>query len=91
VSVVTVARDGAAAAPVVLFPNPAKARQGVQLQAAVAVTVRNALGQAVRTAELPVQAGRVDARPVLDWLPAGVYSVCMPTKSGKVSKRLVVL
>lgn len=88
-------RNAALAAAVGLFPNPAHhavtlAVPAALLRQAVAITVLNAVGQAVHRTTLP--AARADARLVLNLadLPAGLYLVQLATNQGLLVKRLLI-
>jgi hypothetical protein len=90
-----VSRNAALAATVGLFPNPAHhaamlAVPAALLRQAVAITVVNAVGQAVHRATLP--AARADSRLVLNLadLPTGLYLIQLATSQGLSVKRLLI-
>ncbi|WP_375437613.1 T9SS type A sorting domain-containing protein [uncultured Hymenobacter sp.] len=55
----------------------------------VQVTVSNALGQTVQQFTVRPQAGALHHPLDLASLPAGVYSICVRTAEGTITKRLV--
>lgn len=77
-----------------LYPNPAMNNTTMEMSSLrnvneVQVTVLNALGQTVQQFTIRPQAGAVNHALDLASLPAGVYSVCVRTAEGTVTKRLV--
>ncbi len=77
-----------------LFPNPTSGAVAVQLgglapQGPAALALLNPLGQVLRRATAPVQAGQVAATLDLGGLPAGLYLLRVSTREGTATKRVV--
>ncbi|MCC3159807.1 FG-GAP-like repeat-containing protein [Hymenobacter sp. 15J16-1T3B] len=90
---ITALAPAALSQQVLVYPNPARSAVTVELPAALrpqahTLTLRNALGQQVRTAELP--AGPATRSLPLTGLSAGVYTLSLTTPQGVVVRRLVV-
>ncbi|WP_223653072.1 T9SS type A sorting domain-containing protein [Hymenobacter psoromatis] len=88
------AQPAAGSPQVALYPNPAQAVAFVELTAdlgrqAVAATLIDGLGRAVRTTTLPPQ-GAAAHQLSLTGLASGVYALRLATSAGVVTKRLVV-
>jgi hypothetical protein len=85
----------ALAAQVTLYPNPAHGTATLEVTAGllrhpVGVTVRNALGQAVRALTVPPSPTGALVPLNVAGLPAGLYLVQVATSAGAVTKRLLV-
>ena len=100
-SLVLTSNRALAAAPasltnqVAVYPSPAHGQALVEVPAslraqALSLTLVNALGQTVRTLALPATASAEARALSLEGVAPGVYSVCLATAQGRVSKRLVV-
>ncbi|RZK24537.1 MAG: T9SS type A sorting domain-containing protein [Hymenobacter sp.] len=84
----------AVAQQVALYPSPAENAAFVELPAtlgsqAVAATLTDALGRAVRTATLPAQ-GAAAHQINLAGLSSGIYLLRLDTSAGVITKRLAV-
>ncbi len=84
----------ALAARLALYPNPSSGRvalalSGLAPQGPAALALLNPLGQVLRTATAPVRNGQVAATLDLDGLPNGLYLLCVTTREGTATKRLV--
>ena len=75
----------AAAAPVMLYPNPARERLFITGPAATAYCVRNHLGQVLRQALMPAGQATVE----LAGLPGGFYLLELETAAGRVRRTFV--
>ena len=78
-----------------LYPNPAHDAANLLLpdglaKFPVSATLLNALGQAVRTYELPARSGTAPHALSLAGVARGVYTLRLTTASGVATKRLVV-
>ena len=90
------AEDGPALAVAVsVYPNPTAGRAtvavGLAAPSAVRVTVYDALGRAVATAERALGAGASDVVLDLSGLPSGAYAVRVTTAGGVAVRRLTVV
>jgi hypothetical protein len=77
-----------------LYPNPSSSSAtltlaGLHTSSAASAEVVNMLGQVVLSIQLKPRAGAVHQKLNLAGLPAGVYSVCIRTAEGAITKRLV--
>lgn len=87
----------AAAAPeVAVYPNPSLPDQAVQLSAnklsgpTATATLFNAFGQSVKTVQVPVRDGLLNAEVPTAGLPAGVYLLQVRTETGITTRRLEI-
>lgn len=81
--------------PFTLAPNPARAAATVQLPAVpgtatATLTLRDALGRALRTATVPLPAAGLRHELDLSGLPAGLYAVQVRAGAASATRRLVV-
>ncbi|WP_375437614.1 T9SS type A sorting domain-containing protein [uncultured Hymenobacter sp.] len=77
-----------------LHPNPSNGSvtltlDGLRTSALVSAEIINTLGQVVLRTELRPQSATIRHKLNLASLPAGVYSVCVRTAEGTITKRLV--
>ncbi|GAB2851658.1 hypothetical protein GCM10027044_08770 [Hymenobacter ruber] len=76
---------GPVAAPVSLYPNPAREQLFIAGAAATAYRVRNSLGQLLRQGAMPAGQATVE----LGSLPGGLYQLELETATGRVRRTFV--